>query len=1009
MRRLSFALLLLCCFYACKNVQQEQVPETSYAGLSPQQALNSFQLPEGLKIELVASEPMISDPVAMEVDEHGNMYVLELHGYPLDTSGTGKIKLLSDTNGDGIPDKSTLFADHLRLPTGLMRWKKGLIVVDVPEVLYLEDSDNDGKADIKKTMLTGIALTNPQHIANTPIFGLDNWIYLAHMGVVTPKVSMMFIDSGNLVRYVDDPKAKTLPRNADGRNIRFKPDSRDLEMLSGESQYGQSFDNWGHHFCVENADHIFHEVIAAKYLGRNPDLLVADASDYISDHGDACEVYPITHNPENQLLTDRGVITSACGITYYNGGLLPDNFNNVTLVAEPVSNIIHADQITERGATFTASAMYKQKEFLASTDGWFRPVQMYIGPDGALYVIDYYRQIIEHPEWLSEEVIKSGALYNGSDKGRIYRITPTSATKMNWLNNINLGKATTTELVNALTSNNTWWRRNAQRLLVDQKDNAAAGMLKQFADTTTSATAIVHALWTLEGLHATDATTLIKALHNPTYGVRENAIKIAELHIGQMPQLTNELLALQDDPSPKVRFQLLCTLGDIHSEASAAAQQKILETDMEDKWVQIAALASAKGNEWNLLQKTLPALTNKQSEGKALFFRNCAQVTGLSQRTGDIKKIISLATHQNAAASDWWQSALLDGLSNALRIKGLPAGDMDSSRFALLNEFTMMTPALVRSSAIDLYSLMGVTPMKKWFETLASAEIIAPDNLQYPAFRNDALKILALNKQTDYSGMFEKIIGGKQPVILQQTAIRIYNQQSPTAAAGCIVKNWPTLSHDARDAALDALLSSAAGMNVLLDAVKTGGIQTTAISWPRKVELMNYDDRNIRERARQLLAPEIESREAVFKQYQPVLTMKGDTAKGHIVFQTVCGTCHQYASKDGNSFGPDLSTLSNRDKASIMADILNPNRSIATQYDLWTVTKTNGEKLSGIMNSSSSAAINLKTQSGQFITIARAEISSMETSETSAMPVGLESSLSKEQMASLLAFITKKE
>ena len=170
----------------------------------------------------------------------------------------------------------------------------------------------------------------------------------------------------------------------------------------------------------------------------------------------------------------------------------------------------------------------------------------------------------------------------------------------------------------------------------------------------------------------------------------------------------------------------------------------------------------------------------------------------------------------------------------------------------------------------------------------------------------------------------KKIIGGKQPVILQQTAIRIYNQQSPTAAAGCIVKNWLTLSHDARDAALDALLSSAAGMNVLLDAVKTGGIQTTAISWPRKVELMNYDDRNIRERARQLLAPEIESREAVFKQYQPVLTMKGDTAKGILFFKPCAEPVTNTQVKMANSFGPDLSTLSNRDKASIMADILNP-------------------------------------------------------------------------------------
>src|SRR3954447_13847615 len=279
MKGLLTALFAIIILFACK-----QETKTITGGVSPLEALHTFQLPQGFKIELVASEPLISDPVAMEIDEKGNMYVVEMHGYPLDTTGSGVIKLLTDTNGDGMPDKSTVFEDHLRLPTGIMRWKKGFMVVDVPDVLYLEDSNGDGKADIKRVMLTGVALTNPQHIANTPIYGLDNWIYLAHMGSITPKVSMIFSDSGHMVRYVDNASAPQLPRNADGRNIRFNPDTHGLEMCSGSTQYGHTFDNWGHHFCVENAEHIFNEAIAAKYIQRNPDLLISNASDYISDH-----------------------------------------------------------------------------------------------------------------------------------------------------------------------------------------------------------------------------------------------------------------------------------------------------------------------------------------------------------------------------------------------------------------------------------------------------------------------------------------------------------------------------------------------------------------------------------------------------------------------------------------------------------------------------------------------------------------------------------------------------
>ena len=166
---LSTLMLFVILMQSC-TTKKSAKPE----GLTPQQALPAFQLPDGFKIELVASEPMISDPVAMEVDENGNMYVVEMHGYPLDTAGSGVVKLLTDTNGDGAPDKSVVFADHLKLPTGIMKWKKGILVVDVPDILYFEDTNNDGKADVKKVMITGLALTNPQHIANTPIYGLDN-------------------------------------------------------------------------------------------------------------------------------------------------------------------------------------------------------------------------------------------------------------------------------------------------------------------------------------------------------------------------------------------------------------------------------------------------------------------------------------------------------------------------------------------------------------------------------------------------------------------------------------------------------------------------------------------------------------------------------------------------------------------------------------------------------------------------------------------------------------------
>jgi len=978
---------------------------TTKTGLTAQESLATFQLPEGFKIELLASEPMISDPVAMDVDENGNIYVVEMHGYPLDTAGSGVIKLLTDTNGDGTPDKAVVFADGLKLPTGIMKWKKGILVVNVPDILYFEDTDNDGKADVKKVLITGLALTNPQHIANTPMFGLDNWIYVAHQGMVTPKVAMEFNDPGSNVRFVDNPSAKQLPRDANGRNIRFKPATQELEMLSGESQYGQTFDAWGHHFGTSNADHLFHEVIAARYLERNPGLLVTESMDHIPDHGEAAEIYPITSNPQHQLLTDVGVITSSCGVTWYQGGLFPDSFNKVTFIAEPVHNLVHADRISDKGTTFNASRVYQKKEFMATTDAWSRPVQFYIGPDGALYVIDYYREIIEHPEWMSDSINNSGALYNGSDKGRIYRVTPVGVAKMNWCSNITLGSATVGELVRALNSNNIWWRRNAQRLLLDKNDPGAIPLLNQFLDSSTSPTAIVHALWTLEGLHAINEPALSKAFKNTEAGVRENAIRIAELNLKQMPPLEHGLLSLQSDSSPKVRFQLLCTLGNLNSEAAETARQKLLMADIEDKWVQVAALTSAAGKEFSLLEKSIPFLSANVTNGKKLFVQNCATAIGLSRTITDIKKLFRLALTRQSQVSSWWQAACLEGLSRSVKIKGTPVGDFTNEKQLLLSKFNSSTPSLVRAASLDLLRQMGIQKNVAWNGVMLSARTVAGNKEADLTYRNDALRLIALDKNKNDTGLLKKIIVPFEAETLQQSALYAYNVIAEKDAIACILKNWKNLTPGVRDAAIKIFLSSPANMNSLLDAVEQKQIQAAAISWPQMVHLMNNDDMSIRDRARKLLNQTTGDPGVVFKKYEPALSLKGDAKNGVVIFQRVCSNCHQVAGEYGKKFGPDLASIRNRDAQFIMADILNPNRSIADQYETWTILKTNGESLSGIIGSETPASITLHDISAQEIIVPRSEIKSIQAAETSAMPAGMDATLSIKEMADILAFL----
>ncbi len=358
-------------------------------------------------------------PVAMDIDENGNIYVVEDRAYPLNVKGhVGRVKMLRDTDGDGYPDKVTVFAEGLVLPTSVMRWKKGILVADSPDIWYFEDTDGDGKADIKKKILTGFPFTNPQHTANGLVYGLDNWIYIAHEHPATAVVfKKQFGDQGSDVRYTDREGGPSLHRP--GHNIRFRPDTGELEVLASSSQFGQSFDDYGRHFLVSNSNHVRMEAIAARYLGRNPDLPIGNAVEDISDHGAAAKVFAITEHPRFEMLSGVGEFTSACGICYYRGS---------TFTSEPVHNIVHQDALSENGSLYLAKRAQASSEFLASTDAWFRPVNMYIGPDGAMYVLDYYRMVIEHPEWMASDTYNSPDLYKGEEMGRIYRIVPDGGT-----------------------------------------------------------------------------------------------------------------------------------------------------------------------------------------------------------------------------------------------------------------------------------------------------------------------------------------------------------------------------------------------------------------------------------------------------------------------------------------------------------------------------------------------------------------------------------------------------
>ncbi len=956
---------------------------------SAEDALFTFAIEPGFKIELVASEPLINDPVALTVDEFGRMYVVEMPGVPFNKSGIGRVMLLSDTNGDGKMDSSTVFADSLILPTGVMRWKKGVIVTDPPNVYYMEDTNGDGKADIRKTMLTGFDTSNLEANVNNPIYGLDNWIYLANLPVV----------KGTGIHYEGDTIINLLESS-----VRFHPDQHKLEALSGKTQFGHTFDEWGNHLMVDNTIHIYQEVIASRYLERNPDLVVSDATQNLADHS---EVFPTTKNPEYQMLTNIGVFTSACGLSAYLGGAFPEKYNsNVTFVAEPVSNLIHVDHLQPDGVVFKANSMLDHKDFLTSTDPYCRLVNMYVGPDGALYVVDFYRQIIEGPEFMSDEVLKKVDLYNGTGTGRIYRISATDAPPAKWTSGLKLGDDSDEELVEKLVDKNIWWRNNAQRLLVDRNSDKIVPSLEKMAQNTKSAMGRLHALWTLQGMNQLTPKLIQGALKDELPGIRENAIQLAELHLDKDPGLVPALLNLQDDPDAKVRFQLLCTLGFVNTPEVNEVRQHLLFKDINDRWVQIAALSAASSQSVALLNAVLEKYDPSVSAYNSLI-QLLSGIIGKSQNTAVIEQYLQKAIKSATTEKSTWQVPLIDGLAQGLANRtDLPA-DIGTER-ALLITASLENPSdPIRKGALQVLQVIGLQAGSQTNAAMSKALQIAGNESLSSDMRATSIDFMALRNPEVNESFLKTMINPKNPLPVQLSALKALGRIPGEKITKYLLQQWTSLSPDSRNEAINTFIDDGSRVKLLLDALESGVVKRAEISWPQSVRLRSGGE--YMDRARTLLTIQDENRKDVIDQYQPALTLKGNKEKGMSVYQTDCIMCHQVRGKLGRAFGPDLGTIHAWSSLDIMTNILDPNKSIAHGFDMWSVQLNNGKIIQGLISSETPTAITLSNTEGEVTNIARQDISSLTALGMSAMPADLEKKINNQQMADLLAFLRQIE
>lgn len=937
---------------------------------SPEEAAATFEIHRDFKIELVAAEPDVADPVAIDFDARGRMYVAENSGYPLDVDGArGRIKLI-----DG--DRTTTFADGLRMPTGVMTWKDGVIVTDAPDVLYLADTDGDGVSDVRDVLLTGFAFTNPQHTVSSPVYGLDNWIYLSHEGYTRAAVfSDEFGDTGTNIRFPEEPDGPSVP--VDRRSVRFRPDTGELELTAASSQFGQTFSEWGDLFVHNNSYHARHEVIAARYLERNRALQVDRLTEDVYDEPMPAAVYPITKNPRFEILSGAGQMTSACGLTRYLGGAFP-GYEDLAFVAEPVHNVVHADRWRPAGSTFTGAPLERGKEFLASTDAWFRPVNFAHGPDGALYLVDYYRDVIEHPEWTSAETYESETLYDGADRGRIWRIVPAEGLSPAGPMPAEMNDE---ELVAELASKNLWRRRTAQRLLVERQATGAQEALERLAQDDAQPLGRLHALWTLDGLGQLSDELVLAALESETPGLRRNALLLAEPRLRESPTAWERRpLALAEDSDPQVRFQWMLTAGYSPSSRNLAARERLLFASLDDEWMQTAALTWPNADAFGLLTRSAPRL--EEGDASRRFIAKLAA----SVRSAEV---LRWARSEEAT---WKRAAALRG------IRGATEADR-TTLFALAGD----EDAAVRSAALKSLEALDWGPGGDALRS--ESERLIDDADADPQRRADAVRTLALADSGAYEQEFRRLVAIDQPEAVQAAAVAAYARSESAEVGEFLLDRWAQLPSKARAEAAAAMVRGRARSELLVAALEEGRVQPWMLAFAQRRKLIMDSDPELRERARKALTAEDRDRKRVLAEYEAELAAApGEASKGKVVFQRVCAECHALNGR-GQDVGPDLATVRTRPARNILYDVLVPNASIAQTYESYVVETEDGRILDGVIGPQGPGFVTLRREGGEEIRIDRSEIRSMRASSLSGMPGDLENLVKPREMADLIRYI----
>lgn len=962
---------------------------SGYPAVAPADVRATFRLEEGFDIELIAAEPLIESPVAIAIDEYGAAYVVEMRDYPYTNKSAhkafqensadepiGRIRKLLDTDGDGVYDQSHIFADGLSWPTGVICWQGGIYVTATPSLIFLKDTNGDHQADIRREVFKGFRKYNVQAVINTPIWSFNNRIVVAGSS------------NGGVVSATAHPDI--VPVTLKKGDFSFDPRLELLEPLAGGARFANTFDEWGNRFICGPGNPGVHVVNDGSAAERNPYLAMPNPV-YNARHLD--DLQPLFKiSPPEKWRVDRaeiwaqnrpetpaselvagGEFTSASGLKIYGGDLFPEVYHGDAFVAECANNLVHRMTVKPDGVTFRMRALEKPGEFLASSDTWFRPVNLYNAPDGSLLVVDMYRETIEHPWSLPDNIHADLNLLSGRDRGRIYRVYPADSDPQQFEP---LGGASLAKLVEGLEGN-AWTRSTSHRLLFERNDAASLPLLRTMFAKSGNPVARMHALWLLEGLGADMNRLLADALLDEAAGVREHAVRIIAREPKQYAELVPMVLAKVDDPSIRVRYQVAFALGAIDDERIVDPAVTLLASDGSNRWLRSASLSVRPHWCDDILAKILERNDSwTESESLLAAVQDLAFVVGAQADPSALERIgLVLETIETPHALMLVWAELGRGLSQS--------GHNFASSFGLRGE-------VLRRSGLQV---------------IAIAQSVARSNMRSKDEQQLALRVLGAAGFEYLEEVIGPFVSTSRDPDEKLQSIKIIADFPKRAAADILIEAWMSETPVMRDQIMELLLRRDDHIIAVLDAVEDGRIVPGQLSTAQKVLMSSSVNPEVKRRYQDVLVKgRGGNNEGSMEKFKDLNELSGDAEAGSKVFMALCAACHRFG-RAGGSIGPSLESVKAWDDEAIVLNIVQPNREVGPDYMAYMVETTDGSSYTGMITAENAGGVTLKPLGSEEIRILRKNILTMKSMNVSLMPEGLGHALSAQDMADLLAFI----